>query len=148
MDLLLNLVWDKTASGTARNKTENKHSISLPMLLLAVPEAILSHTKTRSRSAVQSIFCAAPRCPGGSLVPYKSEENQFHPVLAFLGTGAPMLLSTGPTPSSLEFRHVPVINPLHHYRLYLPAKGQGLRTVNIVVNSVWSYNYLSLKPGQ
>ena len=61
------------------------------MLLLAVPEAVSSHTKTRSRSAVQSTFCVAPRCPKGSLVPYKSEANQFHPVLALLGTGAMMV---------------------------------------------------------
>ena len=106
----------------------------LSVLLLAVPEAVSSHTKMRSRSAVQSIFCVGPRCPRGSLVPYKSEENQFHPVLALLGTGAPMLLSTGPTPSSLESRHVPLINLLQDYCLYLTAKGQGSRTVNIVVN--------------
>ena len=33
------------------------------------------------RSAVPFIFCVAPRCPRGSLVPYQNEENQFHPVL-------------------------------------------------------------------
>ena len=61
------------------------------MLLLAVPEAALSHTKTRNKSAVQSIFCVAPPCPSrGSLIPYKSKENQFHPALASLGRGAPM----------------------------------------------------------
>ena len=60
------------------------------VLLLAVPEAVSSHTKTRSRSAVQSILSLAPRCPRGSLVPYKSDEHQFHPVLVSLGTGAPM----------------------------------------------------------
>ena len=38
------------------------------------------------------LFCA-PRCPRGSVVPYKSEENQFHPVLASLGPGAPMARS-------------------------------------------------------
>ena len=83
--LICFFVWDKTASGTARSKTESIHSISFPMLLLAVPEAVSSHTKIRSRSAVQSIFCVAPRCPRGKLVPYKSEENLFHPVLALLG---------------------------------------------------------------
>ena len=66
-DLLLVFVRDVTASGTARSKPENKHSVPFPMLLLAVP---------------------------GSLVPYKSEENQFHPVLASLGTGAQMFLGT------------------------------------------------------
>ena len=57
------------------------------VLLIAVPEAVLSHTKARSRSDVQSILCVASRCPRGSLVPYKSEENQFHPVLASQGRG-------------------------------------------------------------
>ena len=66
-------VWDKTASGTARRKTENIHSNPFPccsllsqrqscpiqkrgadqlcsplsVLLLAVPEAVSSHTKVR-----------------------------------------------------------------------------------------------------
>ena len=101
--ILLVLVWDETASGTARSNTENElHSLSLllvfvwdetasgtarsniaelsylvSVLLLAVPEAVSSHTKTRSRSAVQSIPSLAPRCPRGSLVPYQSEEHQF-----------------------------------------------------------------------
>ena len=48
-----------------------------PLFLLAVPEAVLSNTKTRSRSAVRSILCLAPCCPRGSLGPYKSEEHQF-----------------------------------------------------------------------
>ena len=43
-------------------------------LVLAVPEAVSSHTKTRSISAVQSIPSLAPRCLRGSLVPYKSER--------------------------------------------------------------------------
>ena len=47
------------------------------VLLLNVPEAVSSHTKTRSRSAVQSIPSLAPCCPRGSLVPYQSEEHQF-----------------------------------------------------------------------
>ena len=110
-DLLLTFVWDKTASGTARSKTS--------VVLLTVLEAVLSHTKARSRSTVQSInfeqnLCLAPHCPRGSLVPYdnneqisfnslpapccprgslvpyKNEENQFHPVLALLGPGAKM----------------------------------------------------------
>ena len=83
---------------------------SFSVLLFAVPEAVSSHSKVRSRSAVQFILCVAPRCPRGSLfpykskeqiscavhslccsllsqtlVPYKSEENQFHPVLALQG---------------------------------------------------------------
>ena len=73
-DLLLVSVWDRTATGTARSKTENRQ-LSSAMLLLAVPEAFSSHTKTRSRSSVQYIFCVAPCCPRGSLVPYKNEEQ-------------------------------------------------------------------------
>ena len=48
---------------------------SINFELLAVPEAVLSHIELRSRSAVQSILCVAPRCPRGSLVPYKGEEQ-------------------------------------------------------------------------
>ena len=66
----------------------------ISVCLLAVQEADSSHTKARTRSPVQSINCVAPRCPRGSLVPYKSEENQFHPVLALLGPGAPMAPAT------------------------------------------------------
>ena len=44
-------------------------------MLLPVPEAVLSHNERRSRSAVQSILCVAPRCPRGSLVPYINEEQ-------------------------------------------------------------------------
>ena len=62
---------------------------SINFKLLAVPYAVSSHTKARSRSANQFQLFTAPRCPRGSLVPYKSEENQFHAVLALLGTGAP-----------------------------------------------------------
>ena len=54
-DLLLVLEWDKTASGTARSKTENRQ-LSLAMLLLAVPEAVSSHTKTRRRYQLCSSF--------------------------------------------------------------------------------------------
>ena len=74
-DLLLVFVWDKTASGTARSNKGNGLSCLLSVLLLAVPEVVLSHTKTRSRSVVQSILSVAPRCPGGSLAPYMSEEH-------------------------------------------------------------------------
>ena len=66
------------------------------MLLLAVPEAVLSHTKTRSRSAVQSILSLAPRCPRGSLVPYKSEEHQFCGALLTERTVCGMALDPGP----------------------------------------------------
>ena len=50
-----------------------------------VPEAISTQNKGRSRSAVQSILFVAPRCPRGSLVPYKSKENQIHPALTLQG---------------------------------------------------------------
>ena len=45
------------------------------VLLLAIPEAVPSHTKAQSRSAVQSLLCVAPRCPRGSLVALKSKER-------------------------------------------------------------------------
>ena len=49
-DLLLVLVWDETASGTARsNIAELSYLVSV--LFLAVPEAVLSHTKVRSISS-------------------------------------------------------------------------------------------------
>ena len=67
---------------------------SINFELLAVPEAVSSHIESRSRWDGQIKFCTAPRCPRGSLVPYQNEENQFHPVLASLGTGAPMILTT------------------------------------------------------
>ena len=93
------------------------------LLLLAIPEAVLSHTKARSisavqfipyvapccprinlvpyktrcRFAVQSLFCVAPHCPIGSLVQYQSEENKFNPVLDSLGTGGLMAQDNKPT---------------------------------------------------
>ena len=54
-DLLLVLKWDETASGTVRSKTENRQ-LSSAMLLLAVPEAVSSHTKLRSRYQLCSSF--------------------------------------------------------------------------------------------
>ena len=61
--LLLLLVWDLTASGTARSKTEDKQ-LSAAMLLLAVPEAISSHTRMRSRhqlcSSLSVLLLAVP----------------------------------------------------------------------------------------
>ena len=79
-DLLLTFVWDKAASGTARSKTS--------LVLLTVPEAVLSHTNSEERISFNSFY--APCCPRGGLVPYKSEENEFHPVLVLLGPGVPM----------------------------------------------------------
>ena len=76
-DLLLVFVWYKTASGTARSNIGNGLECIFSVLLLAVPEAVSSHAKTRSRSAVQSILSLAPRYTRGSLVPYQSEEHQF-----------------------------------------------------------------------
>ena len=80
-DLLLVFVRDETACGTARSNIGNILSFLLSVLLLAVPEAVLSHTKTRSKSAVQSILSLAPRHSRRSLVPYKSEEHQFYQAL-------------------------------------------------------------------
>ena len=51
-DLLLVFAWYETASGTARSNIENGMECTFSVLLLIVPEAVLSHTKTRSRSAV------------------------------------------------------------------------------------------------
>ena len=62
-------LWDETASGKARSNIENGLSCLLSVLLLAVPEAFLSNTKTRSRSAVQSILNLALRSPRGCLGP-------------------------------------------------------------------------------
>ena len=91
-DLLLVFVLDKNASGTARSKTDSRQLSPFSMLLLAFPDAVSSHKKTSSKSAVQTIFCVIPHRPRGSLIPYKSEENQFHPVLASIEPCAPMLL--------------------------------------------------------
>ena len=87
-DLLLVFVWDKTAFGTAWSKTDNRHSIQFPMLLLAVPGAV--SYKIAEHISCLVTFCVALHCPRGRLEPYKNEENHFHPVLALLGTGAPM----------------------------------------------------------
>ena len=59
--MLLTFVWDKTASGTARSKTENKHSFPFPMLLLAVPEAVSSHPKNKEQisCAVHFLCCSS-----------------------------------------------------------------------------------------
>ena len=63
--------------------------IETSVLFLAVPEAFLSHTTARSRSAsILSMLLT---------VPYKSEENQIHPVLVLLGPGAPTGHTTGVT---------------------------------------------------
>ena len=78
--LLIVLVWDETASWTARSKTGNRH-LSSALLLFTVPEAVFSHTKTRSRDQL---------CCSFSVLLLAVPENQFHPVLASLGTGAPI----------------------------------------------------------
>ena len=54
------------------SEEQNGMECIFSVLLLAVPEAVLSHTKTRSRSAVQFILSLAPRCPRGSLVPFNT----------------------------------------------------------------------------
>ena len=129
MDLiLLVLVWDETASGTARSNTENElhrdqtasgtariniaeQSCLFSVLLLAVPEAASSHTKMRSRSAVQSIPSLAPRCPRGSLVPYQSEEHQFCKALLTERTVCGMGTSVNCLPG-------PVVRPLPATAVY------------------------------
>ena len=60
------------------------------VFLLTVPEAVSSHNEGRSKSAVKSNFCVAPRCPRGSLVPYISKENQFLPGPIIAGPGSLM----------------------------------------------------------
>ena len=66
------------------------------MLLPFVWDKTASGT-TRSRTRGKSR-------PRGSLVQYKSEENQFHPVLASLGMGVPMLLHVrSSSPSAPEY---------------------------------------------
>ena len=75
-DLLLVFVWDETAFRTARSKTENRHYIPFLMMLLAVPEAVLAHTKTRSRSAVQFIFCVAP-CSYRTTKTFEADFGEF-----------------------------------------------------------------------
>ena len=70
-DLFLVFVWDKTDSGTARSNIGKGMECIFSVFLLAAPEAVSSHSKTRSRSAVRSILSLAPHCPRGSLVPYK-----------------------------------------------------------------------------
>ena len=81
------------------SRLPKRSTIFTVILLLAVPEAIFSHTESRirsagqniifefpavleavlsqlrSRSAVQSILCVVPRCPRRSLLPYKSKEK-------------------------------------------------------------------------
>ena len=63
-------------------------------LLLTVPEAVLSHAKIRSRSAVKSNLSLSPCCPRGSLVRYKSEENHFCGALLTEGTVSGMFKCT------------------------------------------------------
>ena len=59
-DLLLVFEWVKTACGTARSNIGNGMECIFSVLLLAVAEAVWSHTITRSISAVQSILSLAP----------------------------------------------------------------------------------------
>ena len=51
-DLLLVILWDETASGTARSNIGNGMECIFSVLLLAVPEAVLSHKNiARSQKA-------------------------------------------------------------------------------------------------
>ena len=114
-----------------------------PVLLFTVPEAVSSHSKERSRSAVQRINFEqnlslaprwprgnlilynskekisfnsfhAPQYPRGSLVPYKSNENQIHPFLAWLGPSA--LMGLGGT-MDLPDQISPCLIPVTRYHL-------------------------------
>ena len=49
LSLLLNFVWDKTATRIARSNIAEL-SCLFSVLLLAVPESVSSHPKMRSRS--------------------------------------------------------------------------------------------------
>ena len=123
LSLLLIFVWDEPASGTARsNIAELSYLISV--LLLAVPEAVSSHTKTRSRSAVQSIPSLAPRCPRSSLVPYQSEVHQFCGALLTERTVCGMILPTflGQTPHFASEKQKTITNHLHLWKAGSVAK--------------------------
>ena len=69
-DLLLVLVLDKTASGTARSKKENRQ-LSSAMLLLTVPYAVSSHNKTRRITSTRPSF-ARSGCPDAGIYQYQS----------------------------------------------------------------------------
>ena len=71
-DLLLIFLWEKTASGTARSKTDNIYFIPFPMLLLPVPEAVLSHT---------NIARIAKHCPENFTSVFKFVKLLFPKVL-------------------------------------------------------------------
>ena len=81
------------------------------VLLLPVTEAVLSHTETRSRSAVQSILSLAPRCLRGSLVPYKSEEHPFCGARLTERTVCGMLVTCNQRPKP-QPQTLPLLNPL------------------------------------
>ena len=69
--ILLVLVWDKTASGTARTNTENElHSWYL-LLVCCMGRDCLRDSEEQHTWAEMSIICFAPLCPRGSLVPGK-----------------------------------------------------------------------------
>ena len=73
--MLLTLVWDKTASGTARSKTGNGlHSWSAPRFCMGRDCLWDSEEQHREWNGMY-ILCFAPRCPRGSLVPYKNKEQ-------------------------------------------------------------------------
>ena len=88
--ILLTFVWDEAASGTARSTTENGlHSWSAPRFCMG-RDCLWESEEQNREHKWNSIPYIAPRCPRGSLFPKKIEENQFHPVLALLGTGTPI----------------------------------------------------------
>ena len=73
--MLLNLVWDKTASGTERSKTVNGLQRSSASHLGMGPDCLLdSEEQNREQTAQLSYF--APRCARGSLLPYKYQGKR------------------------------------------------------------------------
>ena len=60
--LLLVFVWDEAASGTARSNIGNELSSLLSVLLLAVPEAVLSHTKSEEHQVCRALLTEKTVC--------------------------------------------------------------------------------------
>ena len=73
--MLLTFAWDKTASGTVRSKTVNG-LYSRSATCFCMEQDCLWDSQVKNRDyTFHSIPYAAPRCPRGSLVSYKNEEQ-------------------------------------------------------------------------
>ena len=69
------LVWDETASGTARSKTDNGlHSWSAHRFCLG-QDCLWDSEEQHSEWNGMYILCFVFSCPRGSLVPYKNKEQ-------------------------------------------------------------------------